>query len=281
MRVSLHRSRDEFAPAVGAVYLPDPVTFTVELTTLRAPETDASPIMVSVASGAATVGAAVQVRDAALLTTGLAPAHATGVAQALTRDHLNLPGARGTRSSTTAFATAWSELTGAAAKLTDVEPLYRLGELAAPAGVAGSSRPAAGRDVELLVDWLDAFFVEAFGVTSDRSARRAYLDEIAVADGDVVLWTSGTAPVSMARVHAPLAGMARIGPVYTPPEHRGRGYAGAVTAAAARHARQRGAREVVLFADAANAVANRVYRRIGFVAVDEHVQYSFQPGCAS
>ena len=41
-------------------------------------------------------------------------------------------------------------------------------------------------------------------------------------------------------------GMSRIGPAYTPPEHRGHGYAAAVTAAAARWALERGARQVLL-----------------------------------
>lgn len=276
MRVSLHRTRDDFAPVVGAVYLPDPVTFTVELTTLRTPALDAEPIMLSVTDGDAAVGAAVQVSDAALLTTGLDPAHADHVAGALAQDHRHLPAVRGTRCSTTAFVAAWRNLTGLDAELTDVEPLYRLVDLTEPAGVAGQGRLALGREVELLVDWLDAFFVEAFHAPTDPAARRAYLDDIAVADGDVVVWTAGSTPVSMARVHAPLAGMSRIGPVYTPPQHRGHGYAAAVTVAAARHAHRRGAHEVVLFADAANSVANRVYRRIGFAAIDEHVQYAFR-----
>jgi GNAT superfamily N-acetyltransferase len=274
MKVSLHHTRDEFAPVARSVYLPDPVTYTVELTTLRTPPAEGCPVMVSVTDGAA-LGAAVQLGDAALLTTGLPPACAADVAAALTRDHSALPGVRGTRDSTTAFATAWSEATGMPAELTEVEPLYRLDALVPPAGVPGEGRLAVGREVDLLVDWLDGFFVEAFGAPSDRDARRAYLHQIALTDGDIVLWTTGGTPVSMARVHAPLAGMSRIGPVYTPREHRGHGYAAAVTAAAARHAHHRGADDVVLFADATNAVANRVYRRIGFVTVDEHVQYAF------
>lgn len=81
----------------------------------------------------------------------------------------------------------------------------------------------------------------------------------------------------MARVHACIDGMARIGPVYTPPEHRGHGYAAALTSVASRAALDRGVRDVVLFADAANPVSNRVYQRIGFAAVAENVRYQFTP----
>jgi predicted GNAT family acetyltransferase len=56
----------------------------------------------------------------------------------------------------------------------------------------------------------------------------------------------------------------RIGPVYTPAEHRGHGYAAALTAAVAEDALAKGAVAVTLFADAANPTSNNVYRRIGF-----------------
>ncbi|BDM71063.1 hypothetical protein HEK616_45500 [Streptomyces nigrescens] len=45
------------------------------------------------------------------------------------------------------------------------------------------------------------------------------------------LWEDRGRPVSMACVTRTLAGMARVAPVRTPPELRGRGFTGAVTAA--------------------------------------------------
>ena len=90
-----------------------------------------------------------------------------------------------------------------------------------------------------------------------------------------MLWTVDGAPVAMARVHGCLLGMSRIGPVYTPPENRGNGYGATVTAEAVKHAQREGARDVVLFADVDNPVSNRIYRRLGFVPVAEHVQYAF------
>src|SRR6185437_36138 len=73
-------------------------------------------------------------------------------------------------------------------------------------------------------------------------------------------------PAQRARhaARAVVAGMSRIGPVYTPPEHRGHGYAAAVTAAAARWALDRGARHVLLYTDLANPRTNRLYPRLGF-----------------
>ncbi|MEV4678910.1 GNAT family N-acetyltransferase, partial [Actinomadura sp. NPDC049382] len=69
--------------------------------------------------------------------------------------------------------------------------------------------------------------------------------------------------------------VARIAPVYTPDEHRRRGYGAAVTAAATRAALDVGAEDVVLFTDLANPTSNGVYRRIGYRPVEDRVVLSF------
>jgi predicted GNAT family acetyltransferase len=51
--------------------------------------------------------------------------------------------------------------------------------------------------------------------------------------------------------------------VYTPKEHRGRGYASAAVAAVSRMLRDQGAR-VTLFTDQANPVSNAIYQRLGY-----------------
>lgn len=58
-------------------------------------------------------------------------------------------------------------------------------------------------------------------------------------------------------------GYVRIGGVYTPPAHRGRGYAGALTAAVTDEHHRAGL-AVMLNTQAHNALTNRLYRRIGF-----------------
>jgi predicted GNAT family acetyltransferase len=68
----------------------------------------------------------------------------------------------------------------------------------------------------------------------------------------------------MAAVTAPAAGVARVGPVYTPPAHRRRGHGSAVTAAATTAAIAGGAEDVVLYTDLANATSNAIYQAIGY-----------------
>jgi predicted GNAT family acetyltransferase len=81
--------------------------------------------------------------------------------------------------------------------------------------------------------------------------------------------------VSMAGRTRVVSGMTRIGPVYTPPEHRRRGYGAAVTAVLTASALEAGATEVVLFTDLANPTSNSVYLRIGYRAVSDRLVLAF------
>ena len=96
-----------------------------------------------------------------------------------------------------------------------------------------------------------------------HTARDDVVRAVGTGAGEIV-WEVDGEPVAQAAARAVVAGMSRIGPVYTPPEHRGRGYAAAVTAAAARWALGSGARHVLLYTDLANPTTNRLYPRLGF-----------------
>ena len=84
--------------------------------------------------------------------------------------------------------------------------------------------------------------------------------------GLVWLWERDGRVVSMAARNAIAAEVARVGPVYTPPAHRRRGYAAAVTSACSQDALDSGAGDVVLFTDLDNPTANSVYQSIGYRA---------------
>lgn len=265
---------DAFRNVVRAVYERDPVLFTLELTTLRARDWPAERILVSVDDCAA-LGAGVQSADGVLLVSGMYSDWAPEVVSTLLRDGRRLSGVRGMPLVAAAFAQAWTEVAGIAATTAHKEVLYRLVDMVPPVGVRGDCRPVRESDTELLVDWLDDFFAEALDAPSDRAERRKFVREVDMSDDCIVLWTLGNGePVSMARIHAPSGGVSRIGPVYTPPAHRGHGYAAAATASAADHTRRLGARDVVLFADVENVASSRVYRRIGFRPFSEHVHYA-------
>ncbi len=224
MEAHLHQSPTDFEAAERSVYRPDPVLFTLELTTLHTTPWPAERILLSVANGNGVAGAAVQTRDSVLLVNGLPPETAPAAAQALAAAGVNLSGVRGTSATAMAFNQAWHAVRGVLASESSRDVLYRLGELAVPSGVAGDWRTAGTADAETVVRWLNEFFIEAFDEPSNVEASRAMLTSIADAGDHVLLWVVDGDLVSMARVRAAVVGASRIGPVYTPPGHRGRGH---------------------------------------------------------
>ena len=99
-----------------------------------------------------------------------------------------------------------------------------------------------------------------------------------LADDRLWLWEdpAGT-PVALAARTLTIGGVARIGPVYTPPEHRRRGYGAAVTAACTADGLARGAERMVLFTDLANPTSNSIYQRIGYRPVSDRRTIHFKP----
>ncbi|MER7727746.1 GNAT family N-acetyltransferase [Streptomyces sp. NPDC096323] len=152
--------------------------------------------------------------------------------------------------------------------------LYRLGELVPPSPAPGGrARAATAADRDMLLRWYAAFAVD-IGSPAGRVERHARAVDERTAEGRLTLWEHDGVPVSMAGISLRIAGTARVAPVYTPPEHRGRGYAAAVTAEVSRAARSAGADEVVLFADLANPTSNGVYTRIGYRPVSDRLVVS-------
>lgn len=182
-----------------------------------------------------------------------------------------LPGAYGPKDISETFATRWSP----EKHVVMSNRLYRLGELEPP-DVPGTFRMADESDVPLITRWRLDFMVEALphewvGPPHEELVRRS----IAMGSGNAI-WERGGTPVAWAVAGRPVDGMTRIGPVYTPPEHRRHGYGAAVTAAVSRWAQSAGAEHIVLFADLLNPVSNSLYQRIGFRAVADWTEYSWK-----
>jgi predicted GNAT family acetyltransferase len=95
--------------------------------------------------------------------------------------------------------------------------------------------------------------------------------------GMLWLWHDG-GPVSTAWTHPPVAGVVRISGVYTPPEHRGRGYPSACVAALSQRLLDGGAVACTLHTDLADPTSNRIYRAIGYRQVAEHGEWRFGTG---
>ncbi len=190
----------------------------------------------------------------------------------------DLPTVLGPQSTVVPFVRRWSIATGRPARLEVAERIYRLSSVIAPRPTPGSWRLADQRDRALLIDWVVAFHEEALPLGSARvDAGRMVEPWIQQDDRFAYLWEAEGRVVSLVAAGARTPNGRRIGPVYTPPSERGRGYAGALTAAASRDQLDRGARFCCLLTDLANPTSNSVYQRIGYEPVSDVDLYRFDP----
>ena len=92
-----------------------------------------------------------------------------------------------------------------------------------------------------------------------------------------MLWEDGGEAVSVSGWGGPTPNGIRIGPVYTPPALRGRGYATALVAELSQALLDEGRSFCFLFTDLANPTSNAIYERIGYVRVCESAMVAFEP----
>jgi hypothetical protein len=123
------------------------------------------------------------------------------------------------------FAEARGALTGDEVAVNMSERLYQLTRVRPQPPIAGHVRRADESDRALLRAWLTDFAVEAHG---HRPTDVDWIDTmLTVAQCGIYLWEVAGQPVSVAGYAGPTPRGIRIGPVYTPPELRGHGYASA------------------------------------------------------
>ena len=201
------------------------------------------------------------------------------LAQRLAEDGAVLPTAGGPVALVRAFAERWSALTGAVASVQIEERIYEADAVVHPEGVAGGMRPYAGADRPLAIRWMRAFFDEAMPGSPEAQVER-FVDGRAAGRGSLVLWEDDGRVVSLAGHAGETPNGSRVGPVYTPPELRGRGYASAVTAALTERLLER-RRLCFLYTNLANPTSNSIYQRIGYRAVADVTVWRFAEAGAS
>ena len=191
-----------------------------------------------------------------------------------------LPGVVGAIPEVDLFAGAWAARRDVVFSTLVEQGVYALRVVTPPEGVEGSMRLARAADRGLLLAWVEAFTTEVMHghPMSDPGRNERSVDaRLAGGDAGFALWDVGGRTVSLAGFGGPTANGIRIGPVYTPPELRGHGYASALTAAVSRLQLDRGRRFCFLYTDLANPTSNAIYMRIGYERVCDSRELAFVP----
>lgn len=128
-----------------------------------------------------------------------------------------------------------------------------------------SLKKAQDINQDLLIDWIKGFDIQALKKPDNkdtyRNAKRRAQN--IVSDGFGFILTYSDVPVSLCNSNARFKDICRIGPVWTPPEHRGKKYARILLSKVINHLFQKyGIRTATLITE--NPAALNVYQSTGF-----------------
>lgn len=224
------------------------------------------------------IGAALQTPPFNLVLACSATDRATeALAEQLCEDGVELQGVVGAVPEVDVFAEAWEAHAEQRRRRQTAQRIYRLTEVRPIAPVSGRPRRATEVDRSLLLDWIAAFAEEALGeAASPLSNIERTVDTRLRGAGGFLLWEDRE-PVSLAGWGGQTPNGVRVGPVYTPLEHRRRGYGSAVSAAVSTERLAAGQRFCFLYTDLANPTSNKIYMDIGYEPVCDSVDYAFEP----
>jgi len=179
-----------------------------------------------------------------------------------------LQGVLGPRASVEAFAAA----SGRQWKEGMAQGIYECLEVVPPAKVAGARRVTTPSDRGLLAIWIRDFVREAGGENPTMDEATAIADRH-IASGRTYFWVVDGEPVSYAGASNLTPNGVRVGPVYTPAEHRRRGYAAALVADVTQRELNSGRAFAYLYTNLKNPTSNALYQRIGYRRVGEAFDY--------
>jgi hypothetical protein len=281
-RLQLHTDPSRFLAAAGDYLAADPVVSTVVTTVAHrllsrqadgVPQPDRNWWLVVRDESGAVVGAGMRTAPFAPYPLFLLPMPdeaAVALANALHERGEEVLAVNGALPAVELCAAELTRLGGGRVEVNQHTRLHELGELVRPAPVPGGLAAATEDDVDLATQWFDAFIGDADeqagrprGASAHEAPDRAeMLDRLKARR--LWFWVDETGqPVHLTGANPPSFGVARIGPVYTPPAQRGRGWASNAVAEVSRRIRAGGAR-VCLFTDQANPTSNRIYAALGY-----------------
>lgn len=198
------------------------------------------------------------------------------IAQQLHASQLKLPGVTGASEAALHFAEIWQSVTGQCYEKTIAERIYQLTTVAQVPVAPGSMRRMTETDRDWVRPWLIEYQQEAMGRTDADSVERSITHAVTSPPSlrGMYVWEDGE-PVSLAGYGGPTPNGIRVGPVYTPPQYRGKGYATNCVAALSQQLLDEGRKYCFLFTDLSNPTSNHIYQVIGYEPVCDVDEYRF------
>ncbi len=237
-----------------------------------------TPLLLSILDRGRTVGVAIMTPPRRLILSRFEPnvevatAHLTRYLRGIDTP---IPGVTGPSTEAQAFSKCWTD--GRAAVSSKVTTRMRVFEARTVTDAPlspGKLRLAGMADHPLMTQWIVAFsesIGEPVDVDSAKSTAQQYIE-----DGQLYIWDDG-GPVSIATETRPTRNGTTISTVYTPPEHRNKGYATSCVRSLTKTLLSGRYSFCSLYTDLSNPTSNSIYTKIGYVPLGDALTFDFVP----
>ncbi len=197
------------------------------------------------------------------------------LAEDVARVYSAIPGVLAPIGPATRFVERWESLTPQRANVRANERIHKCSVVMRARSPRGGMRAYTGADRMLALQWTKLFIAESKlpKRASDAEIQGEIDRKLGAADGGFYFWDVDGETVSMAAAGGRTPNGIRIGPVYTPPNFRGAGYATALVADLTSLKLSSGLGFCFLFTDRANPTSNSIYTQIGYVPVIDCTMY--------
>ena len=189
-------------------------------------------------------------------------------------NHLSFPGLIGSRKSVERIAERWKEQTGLPYTVQMEQKVFRLDEVEDIPMAEGELQVAQPEHHELATKWLKMFDKEA-GATASGEEPEDTIQRM-IDNQSLRLWVVDGEPVSMANASRPTQNGITVGAVYTPNEHKRKGYATSIVAKLSQTLLNEGYSFCSLYTDLSNPISNKIYQRIGYKPIGDSIVIQFQ-----
>lgn len=124
--------------------------------------------------------------------------------------------------------------------------------------------PAQDVPKSILSEWMKSYHIEALGALDDEVLAKQVQEDwnLRLQKMDSWVLLLDETPVALSAFNARLADMVQVGPVWTPPEYRNKGFARLLLAYTLFQEKLKGTKQAILFTD--NPAAIKAYLAIGF-----------------
>jgi predicted GNAT family acetyltransferase len=122
----------------------------------------------------------------------------------------------------------------------------------------------------ILIEWMKSYNIEALGAPDNNDIDTKIEEDLnrRLKQNDSWVLLLDKTPVALSAFNARLADMVQVGPVWTPPEYRNKGYARLLLAYTLHQEKLNGTKQAILFTD--NPAAMKAYLAIGFKKIGNY-----------